>query len=359
MANTHRPKGHRILESVPVDRPSSIPIEVPQPPTQPRVVMPYHLQIAHEDVVVGDVEPDEGRIQPDVRLRDVLPEQIRTMPRFAEVPFQPIQGLEQRIQIRFVRVLRRREAGLVDAVVDGVVDPLVHGVDLRPQLRGVEAAARQPVFAQVLGEQGVERGVEDADDLGALVVDDGLRPLVPQRRHRVPALVPRVRLLVQVLHPGEAVQRVLRVGAVPAGEEPSVFRELEVADDELDDGLEALEGADEVGAVRPGAAVVEVEGIPVLLRREPGTGRRGDEVPELGGFAAELAVRVGVLVDWGLERELAVVSLTQASMLSTSSGILRKMSRDSEKDVERQEIYSYPLGGRARGRQEGRQRPSS
>lgn len=52
--------------------------------------MPYHLQIAHENVMIGDIKPDHRRIQPDIRFRDILPEQIRTMTRFPEVFFQPI-----------------------------------------------------------------------------------------------------------------------------------------------------------------------------------------------------------------------------------------------------------------------------
>lgn len=73
----------------------------------------------------------------------------------------------------------------------------------------------------------------------------------------------------------------------------------------MDDGVEALEGADEVGAVGPGAAEVEVEGVAVFFGGEGGGGGGGDGGAELGGFAAELAVWVGVFVDGGLEGGLS------------------------------------------------------
>ena len=69
----------------------------------------------------------------------------------------------------------------------------------------------------------------------------------------------------------------------------------------MDDWVEAFERADEVGAVRPGAADVEVEDVAVSFGQELGVGRGGDGVAELAGLAAELAVGVGVLVGWGLK----------------------------------------------------------
>lgn len=86
-----------------------------------------------------------------------------------------------------------------------------------------------------------------------------------------------------------------------SGEEPAVAREGEVAEDELDDGVEAFEGADEVRAVGPGAAEVDVEGVAVFFRGEFGAWRAGDERSKLAGFAPELAIDVGVFVDGSLD----------------------------------------------------------
>ncbi len=58
-----------------------------------------------------------------------------------------------------------------------------------------------------------------------------------------------------------------------AGEEPSFFRELEIAEDELDDGFQAFERADEIRAVCPWASNVQIKCIAVFFRREFGVGR--------------------------------------------------------------------------------------
>lgn len=140
-----------------------------------------------------------------------------------------------------IRRLGRCEACLVHAVVDRTIHPLVHLIDLLAQMLGVEAGSGLVRLAQVLGQQVVKFSIEHADDLTALIVDDRLRLRVPERRHGEAADVVRVRLAVQVAEPGEAVQWVVGRAAVAAIEKPAVFGQLEAADDELDDGLEALE----------------------------------------------------------------------------------------------------------------------
>ena len=117
-----------------------------------------------------------------------------------------------------------------------------------------------------------------------------------------------------------------------AREQPSLFRELETADDELDDGVEALERADEVGAVGPGAAVVEVKGVAVLFRGERGGGSGGDGGAEFGSWAAELAVCVGVLVNKVLRRRLAGVLCGDVRWgIRTLSGIVGRMTDEGMK----------------------------
>ena len=86
-----------------------------------------------------------------------------------------------------------------------------------------------------------------------------------------------------------------------ASEYPACFREAEVAQDELDDGFKTFEGADQIRAVRPWAAEVDVKSIAVGFGGESGVGGGGDEGAELAGLAPEVAVCVGVFVDWGLD----------------------------------------------------------
>lgn len=87
----------------------------------------------------------------------------------------------------------RREAGFVDAVVDVVVDPFVHFVDLLLVLLGEEI----DMFVLLLHEV-VECVVEHADDLGGLVVDYSLLLLIVQRRDSEATLIVGVLLEVDV-----------------------------------------------------------------------------------------------------------------------------------------------------------------
>ncbi len=91
--------------------------------------------------------------------------------------------------------------------VDGVVHPLVDTVDLRAKRLRVEVDR-----SLVRGQLVVERSVEHADDLRALVVHDRRRLLVPQYGHGEPPLVLRVHAQVQVLDVLRAEEGV-RVGA--------------------------------------------------------------------------------------------------------------------------------------------------
>jgi hypothetical protein len=54
---------------------------------------------------------------------------------------------------------------------------------------------------------------------------------------------------------------------------------------------------EEVYAVRPGTEIVDVDYVAVFFGGEGRGGGGGDEVPELGGLAAELTVWVGLFVD--------------------------------------------------------------
>lgn len=64
----------------------------------------------------------------------------------------------------------------------------------------------------------------------------------------------------------------------------------------LNDGLQTLERAHKVGAVRPRAAIVNVQRISILLRREFGVVISCDPVAEFGGLTTELAIAVRVFV---------------------------------------------------------------
>ena len=84
---------------------------------------------------VNWVEAHDGRVQPDVRLRDLCPEVIRRSV-LAQMFLCAIEGREERRDGLFVGVLRGSKTGFVDPVVDIVVGPFVRGFDFIPQLLG-------------------------------------------------------------------------------------------------------------------------------------------------------------------------------------------------------------------------------
>ena len=109
-----------------------------------------------------------------------------------------VQALKERVDSPLIRLLRACKATLVHTVcievrsndehgrsnvrtVHGVVHPFVDLVNLGAVLRGVDIER-----GLLRREQRVERGVEDADDLGAFIVDDRVRFLVPEHRDGKP-----------------------------------------------------------------------------------------------------------------------------------------------------------------------------
>jgi hypothetical protein len=256
----------------------------------PRIIVPDHLVIALEDGVIRDVEAHDGRVQSNIGLGDLLSEQVRLVLGIGEMGLDAVEGFEQLVHIRLVGGLRGREAGLVNSVVDRVVYPGVHLIDVDPELLRVIASSRAVHLTQLGGQQLIKCTVEHPDDLAALVVDDGLFLLVPQHGYGVAARVGRVRFEVQVLQVLEAVERILVGGSIFPGKKPAIGAQHDASGDYIDDALETLQRADEVGAVRPWTAQVQVENVAVLFGGELGVRGRGDNRAEDRVWATELAI---------------------------------------------------------------------
>lgn len=80
--------------------------------------------------------------QPNIYFGNGLPKPVRPLTgRLLEMGLGAVQRLEQRDDVALVRLLGRGEAGLVHAVVDLVVLPLVGLVDLLAKSLGVELDA--------------------------------------------------------------------------------------------------------------------------------------------------------------------------------------------------------------------------
>lgn len=78
--------------------------------------------------------------------------------------------------------------------VDTGVDEFIDFVNLRAELLGIVGES-----SLLLGDELIERSVEDTDDLRAFVVDDCMSLLVPQDGDCEPATIIGIGLEIQVL----------------------------------------------------------------------------------------------------------------------------------------------------------------
>ena len=88
-------------------------------------------------------------------------------------------------------------------------------------MHGVKPSTWMIGFTPVFFEEIIKLSVHHSDNLAALIVDDGLLLLIPQRRHRIPALIMRIGLQIQFLEELESVHRILLIGSITTREEPS------------------------------------------------------------------------------------------------------------------------------------------
>ncbi|CAM5550473.1 hypothetical protein SVIOM342S_06727 [Streptomyces violaceorubidus] len=158
--------------------------------------------VALEVAVVDGVEADQGREQPDLRLRDRVPDQVA-------LPLQPgrqlLQASEHTRARGLVLLLAGGEARPVHAVVDVLVDPGHHLVDLVAQGPRIQVGCARPV-------QGGPLRREVEGDLLVVVGDEGPAGHVHHRGHAPPA---RVAGLPPVVGLAEVADAEDRVAAVP------------------------------------------------------------------------------------------------------------------------------------------------
>ena len=170
------------------------------------------------------------------------------------------------------------EGTFVNPIVDSVINPLIELIDLGRQLGRIQW---DDVVALIGGQQVVKLGVEEANDLGTLVVDDGALLLVPQQRHSDTAGVVRFDGQVDVAQEGGARDRLRcggHLGSVLAtifrqAEAPAALAHVPVHDRHADDIFKALELPHNQRAVGPGTGIGD-ELRPLASR---------SQVPEGGG----------------------------------------------------------------------------
>src|SRR5690606_552029 len=186
-----------------------------------------------------------------------------------------------------------RKADLVYAVVDGIVDFGIDGIDLRQQvLRRVVAFA---------GADAVECGIEHADDLRRLIADYRVALKVPQHGNgyasAIAGLCPQIDF-VQILGLGDGIGHHAGAGL----EGPAVFSHIGVDHRHADHLFQAFQGAQDQCAIGPGAGQGNVKMVAAGLGAKstrtagPGTAISGDPVAKLRIAAYETSTGAGCVV---------------------------------------------------------------
>lgn len=144
-----------------------LPIQPAHPTVNSRESRTDITQIALEMLHVDRVKPNDGGVESDISLGDLVTEEIRLRGGLLldEVGFNLVERGEERCYSFLVGFLRGCKTGFVYAVIDVVVDPFVGGINL-----GLEGLGEEVDFLVLLGKDIVEFMVKHADDFGALVL---------------------------------------------------------------------------------------------------------------------------------------------------------------------------------------------
>eukprot|EP00455_Lapot_gusevi_P026584 TRINITY_DN2803_c0_g1_i6.p1 TRINITY_DN2803_c0_g1~~TRINITY_DN2803_c0_g1_i6.p1 ORF type:complete len:280 (-),score=-6.20 TRINITY_DN2803_c0_g1_i6:18-857(-) len=152
-------------------------VHVTQPLTKV-VVVTNVLLVSLEVDHVNFIEADKGDEQTDVALRGRPSGEVALS---GKGGVQLVERVEQHRDSCIVCLLRLCKPALVDAVADGLVDEVVDLVD------GGEECSWGQVGLRVLSD-GIEAVVEEANDLGRLVVHNHSGDVVEQDGHGVASL---------------------------------------------------------------------------------------------------------------------------------------------------------------------------
>ena len=170
-------KIRRLLKSL------HIPVQVLEVIVQEWVVVSDGAKIALEVLHVDGVEPDQRRVGADIDFCQLGAEDVGPAA-LGEELLELVEGAEDGDDVLVVGRLIRREAGFVDSRVEVALHPVGDGVDLGAQMLRVEIRDGDLVW-----EEGIESRLKITEEFGALVVDDGVRLLVPENWNGIAAFV--------------------------------------------------------------------------------------------------------------------------------------------------------------------------
>jgi hypothetical protein len=170
----------------------NVPIQVPDPLVKCWVSAPNVSQVALKVLDINGIKSDDGGVQTDICLGDVLPEVVWSRGR-SEMSFNFIQRLEEHDHVLLISFLGGCEAGFVHAVVDTIVVPHVDLVNLL-----LKVLRKKVHVLELFGQETIEFRIEHADNLRRLVGNDTFGLGVIESRNREAAVVFGVYLKVDV-----------------------------------------------------------------------------------------------------------------------------------------------------------------
>jgi len=167
-----------------------IPIQFLHPRVDGRIIVSNGANVAFEMAHVNRVETYDGDPEPHICFCErVSNEIVLTRQNF----FDLVKRFEDLKDSLFVSFLSGRKSCSVNAVVDVGINPVVEFINFSAMTGGVKIQSR------LLGRDDIVKGaVEDPNNFGALIVDDGLRFLIPKHGNSEPATVIRIGLKIKI-----------------------------------------------------------------------------------------------------------------------------------------------------------------
>ena len=209
------------------------------------------LMVALEMGVIHEVKAREGREQPPVGLGQLVAREKTVV---FEDALEPRQTVKKRMNRVVIGILRRREPGFIDAIVNGLVNAFVDVGDLFAQVS-------RPIIISIAGDF-IKRTVEHANDLGRFVRYDRVLRLVPKHRHRDAASEIWIGFDINVTQKVTAKEGVSGRAFEICCESPAVFHHIGVYDRHADMVGKVFQRAENQCAMCPRAGIADVEVIP-------------------------------------------------------------------------------------------------
>lgn len=209
---------------------------------------------------VGDIDrikANQRGPQANVRFRQAIARQVAMLAQDLFQAFQRFKHLSDRFVIRF---LAGGETGLIDTVIDVVVNPAVQFINFLAQLHRIVISGT--------GAVRVKRGIEHADDFRRLIADNRLVFLVPQHRHGHAPGVVRIGAQIELVEEIVVIKIVAGRRWEITVKRPAVFQHQRVDHGNRNEGFETFKLAYDQRAVGPRAGEGNIKMITIFLSRE-------------------------------------------------------------------------------------------